>query len=307
MLLTAANGTLAEQNEYDAFGRPYFFNAAGQAQTASNYGNRFLFTGREYLPELKLYDYRNRMYQPELGRFLQPDPVQFAAGDYNLYRYCHNDPVNTSDPTGLRKLTMEGGGDWVTGSDGLSAWDREVGGMPSNRWQAAENGSAGGGPANGSSPHKQTRNKQDRFPPVDPKAVLNAAQKYQRDIENAVRGSQLTPEGIEYGSEVNETPEGALETTKMHQGNGTTSVPGENRMAQNTTVSNTRGDRLMVGYIVGYAHYSSKETRRDVMEAAKIPNIAAAVFVGYYKGGPVAVQYVRGEPLPKIPGLGYPY
>jgi uncharacterized protein RhaS with RHS repeats len=41
------------------------------------------------------------MYQPELGRFLQPDPKQFDAGDYNLYRYCHNDPVNRSDPFGL--------------------------------------------------------------------------------------------------------------------------------------------------------------------------------------------------------------
>jgi uncharacterized protein RhaS with RHS repeats len=41
------------------------------------------------------------MYQPELGRFLQPDPKEFAAGDYNLYRYCHNDPVNRTDPFGL--------------------------------------------------------------------------------------------------------------------------------------------------------------------------------------------------------------
>ncbi len=49
---------------------------------------------------MRVYDYRNRLYQPELGRFLQPDPKEFAAGDYNLYRYCHNDPVNKSDPTG---------------------------------------------------------------------------------------------------------------------------------------------------------------------------------------------------------------
>jgi RHS repeat-associated protein len=107
MLLTNWAGNVAEQYEYDAFGRPYFFNAAGQAQTASNYGNRFLFTGREWLPEIKLYDYRNRMYQPELGRFMQPDPKEFAAGDYNLYRYCHNDPVNKSDPTGMAERIME--------------------------------------------------------------------------------------------------------------------------------------------------------------------------------------------------------
>jgi hypothetical protein len=71
---------------------------------------------------MRIYDYRARMYQPELGRFLQPDPQEFAAGDYNLYRYCHNDPVNKSDPTGLISwnagagLTSWGNGDWF--SDG---------------------------------------------------------------------------------------------------------------------------------------------------------------------------------------------
>src|SRR5216110_3097145 len=71
-------------------------------QGYSPYGNRFLFTGREWLADLRLYDYRNRLYQPELGRFMQPDPKEFTAGDYNLYRYCHNDPVNKTDPTGLQ-------------------------------------------------------------------------------------------------------------------------------------------------------------------------------------------------------------
>jgi RHS repeat-associated protein len=107
MLLTAANGTLAEQNEYDAFGRPYFFSSTAQPLNSSTFGNRFLFTGREYLSELKLYDYRARMYQPEIGRFMQPDPQHFAAGDYNLYRYCHNDPVNRSDPTGMAERILE--------------------------------------------------------------------------------------------------------------------------------------------------------------------------------------------------------
>jgi RHS repeat-associated protein len=110
-LLTDVSGNVLEQYDYDAFGFPYFYDRWGNSlrfyDTASSwrgyspYGNRFLFTGREWLSDLKLYDFRNRMYQPELGRFLQPDPKEFTAGDYNLYRYCHNDPVNKTDPMGL--------------------------------------------------------------------------------------------------------------------------------------------------------------------------------------------------------------
>ena len=40
------------------------------------------------------------MYSPLIGRFLQTDPLEFGAGDNNLYRYCGNNPANLSDPTG---------------------------------------------------------------------------------------------------------------------------------------------------------------------------------------------------------------
>ena len=60
-----------------------------------------MFTGREYLQEIELYDYRNRVYSAQLGRFLQPDPMRFDAGDANIYRYVSNDPVNGIDPYGL--------------------------------------------------------------------------------------------------------------------------------------------------------------------------------------------------------------
>ena len=102
ILLTDTSGNIREQYDYDAFGLPYVYNVGGATLAASPWGNRFLFTGREWLSDLRIYDYRARQYQPELGRFLQPDPKEFAAGDYNLYRYCHNDPVNKSDPTGLQ-------------------------------------------------------------------------------------------------------------------------------------------------------------------------------------------------------------
>jgi RHS repeat-associated protein len=104
IMLTNTSGGIQEQYEYDAFGQPYIYDANGSLvarDLGSPAGNRFLFTGREWLKELRVYDYRNRLYQPELGRFVQPDPKEFDAGDYNLYRYCHNDPVNHSDPTGL--------------------------------------------------------------------------------------------------------------------------------------------------------------------------------------------------------------
>ena len=60
--------------------------------------------GREYFPELGLYDYRNRFYYPTIGRFLESDPMGFDAGDMNLFRYCDGDPVNGSDPFGLHDL-----------------------------------------------------------------------------------------------------------------------------------------------------------------------------------------------------------
>jgi RHS repeat-associated protein len=107
IMLTSTSGNIVEQYDYDAFGFPYFYNAAGGKQGSQVYGNRFLFTGREWLSNLRIYDFRNRQYQPELGRFLQPDPKQFAAGDYNLYRYCHNDPINRTDPTGLEPEAAE--------------------------------------------------------------------------------------------------------------------------------------------------------------------------------------------------------
>jgi RHS repeat-associated protein len=70
--------------------------------SADPYANRFLYTGREFLKEAKLYDYRNRVYSAELGRFLQTDPIRFEAGDGNLYRYVENDPVNWTDALGLQ-------------------------------------------------------------------------------------------------------------------------------------------------------------------------------------------------------------
>jgi RHS repeat-associated protein len=146
-----ASGQLLESYRYDLYGTPSYFNESTQPSqpiNSSTVGITDLYAGERWIPELGLYDLRNRFMSPELGRFLQPDPTGFKGDANNLYRYCHNDPEDFSDPTGLvawSTLTSAGRGDWVVlGSDGLSKWDRDHG-MGMNKPQAGMGDNAGGG------------------------------------------------------------------------------------------------------------------------------------------------------------------
>ena len=47
---------------------------------------------------------RNRYVDPATARFTQPDPIGLAGG-LNLYGYASGDPINRSDPFGLRDCT----------------------------------------------------------------------------------------------------------------------------------------------------------------------------------------------------------
>jgi RHS repeat-associated protein len=98
--LTGENGALLESYRYDAFGAASVYDSSASALPASPRGNRFLFTGREWLGQAGIYDYRNRVYSAQIGRFLQTDPIRFAAGDVNIYRYVSNNAVNWVDPEG---------------------------------------------------------------------------------------------------------------------------------------------------------------------------------------------------------------
>jgi RHS repeat-associated protein len=99
--LTDESGSVVESYAYDPYGKPTIYAPNGTVRSTSAVGNRFMFSGREYIPQFGLYDYRNRVYSPVYGRFLQTDPIRFQGGDYNIYRYCGNSPVNYSDPDGL--------------------------------------------------------------------------------------------------------------------------------------------------------------------------------------------------------------
>jgi RHS repeat-associated protein len=76
--------------------------------TYDSYGNvlnavdcLFAFTGRLFDSATGLQNNLNRWYDASLGRWLSEDPIGFAAGDANLYRYVANDPGNKVDSLGL--------------------------------------------------------------------------------------------------------------------------------------------------------------------------------------------------------------
>jgi len=85
------DAVVTDQYRYDVWGQTI-------SQTGTS-NNDFRYTGREYEDE-DLYYYRARYYDPTLQRFLSEDPVGFAGGDHNLYRYVGNNPANFTDPSG---------------------------------------------------------------------------------------------------------------------------------------------------------------------------------------------------------------
>ena len=95
------SGSLINENKYASYG--VILN-----QTSPNDSDRYLFAGREYDAETGLYYYRARYYDPEIGRFISQDPMDFGAGDYSLYRYVNNAPTNYTDPSGLAANTENG-------------------------------------------------------------------------------------------------------------------------------------------------------------------------------------------------------
>ena len=99
--LIKEDGTLAAAYDYSDFGETTEI-------TGSSLDNQICYTGGNYDKETDLYYLNARYYDPEIGRFISQDSYRGELddpGQWHLYAYCANNPINYVDPSGHAKVT----------------------------------------------------------------------------------------------------------------------------------------------------------------------------------------------------------
>ena len=113
-----ANGILVAEYEYDAWGKVTVTNKDTSAYGTlhNNVGdiNPIRYRSYYYDTETDLYYLESRYYDPETGRFINADSLEYLGdgeelNNYNLFAYCGNNPVTKKDPKGTSFLSFFAG------------------------------------------------------------------------------------------------------------------------------------------------------------------------------------------------------
>lgn len=104
-------GAVTASYAYDPFGKRRFTNGSYDAfgtvvvdwSTEVAAGTDRGYTGHEHLDDVGLIHMNGRVFDPTLGRFMQPDPFIQDPGNlqnFDRFGYCYNNPLTCTDPTG---------------------------------------------------------------------------------------------------------------------------------------------------------------------------------------------------------------
>ena len=96
------SGVVQERYAYSAFGVRRIMEADFSPRTTSDFDWDFGFQGQFRDSETGWYNYGYRFYVPELGRWINRDPIG-ERGGVNLYEFVTNQPMKLIDAYGLEK------------------------------------------------------------------------------------------------------------------------------------------------------------------------------------------------------------
>ena len=100
LAVNTADGSVVQRMDYDEWGRVVYDSNPGFQP--------FGFAGGLYDRDTGLVRFGARDYDAEVGRWTAKDPIGFGGGDYNLFGYVANNPVNFVDPLGLQCFGCHG-------------------------------------------------------------------------------------------------------------------------------------------------------------------------------------------------------
>lgn len=146
------SGTVLERFGYDAYGKRRLPNGTDGAVTPTT--TRRGYTGHEHLDEVGLIHMNGRIYDPQLGRFLSPDPMVSDPGftqGFNRYAYVYNNPMRLVDPSGFNPIEIFSLSNHevserlgIGGYNYYNAWQSSpsMGGSGYGQWTVSNNGLA---------------------------------------------------------------------------------------------------------------------------------------------------------------------
>ena len=93
VLYVSETGSIAAQYTYDPYGN--IIDSSGSLANVFSFG----FSTKYHDRETGMVGYQRRFYRPDLGRWLNRDPIEEKGGE-NLYAFCGNNSIHNYDKEG---------------------------------------------------------------------------------------------------------------------------------------------------------------------------------------------------------------